>query len=162
MTQALLSRYSESVVRPKFVDSNKIEVVEVVYLSNEHTWTKSILYTVYWFLTLFASNRFGWIYDNEYSKGFCKLFFKRLLKNLLMSLMNSSLLTFPSPFASAALNNSMASLTSCLSSRSAWLVNSSQERYPSPFLILLENMLPNRSSICCRPLQWTVFCRPLS
>ena len=37
MTQAVLSRYSKSVVRPEFVDSNKIEVVEVVYLSNEHT-----------------------------------------------------------------------------------------------------------------------------
>ena len=56
-----------------------------------------------------------WIKD---IRNFSVNYSKNRLRDLLMSLMNSSLLTFPSPFASAALNNSMASFTSCLSSRS--------------------------------------------
>ena len=56
-----------------------------------------------------------------------------LIPYLLIDWMNSSLLTSPSPFVSAALNASSASLISFWSLTSRKSENSSKERYPSSF-----------------------------
>ena len=63
--------------------------------------------------------------------------YQSLIFNLLIDWMNSSLLTSPSPFKSAALNASSASFISFWSLTSRKSKNSSRERYPSSFLLYL-------------------------